>query len=276
MLVPDSFLSVGRVLAWLCLVSGVAIGPSAAYADLTGAAGAPTYTSQGVVHAATQLAQTLAPNAIATIYGTNLAYSTVSVGAADLANGTMPTSLAQVTVYVNNIPASLFYVSPSQINFLIPYTITASAATIYVVRQGVAGPTVTVALAATAPGLFVWNGNIALATHADGSLIAPPSPAHGGEIVVLYAGGLGRTSPDQTNGELATRAAPILALSTFQVLVNGAALPAANVLYAGAAPGFAGLYQINVQLPGSPGSNPTVQISTGTAVSVAGVMLPVQ
>ena len=222
------------------------------------------------------MAQTLAPNAIATLYGTNLSYNTQAVTAADLEGGTLPTSVAGVTVSVNGIPANLFYVSPTQINFLIPYTITAATAAIVVVRDGTAGPTVTVPLAATAPAFFEWSGNLALAVDASGNLISAASPAMPGEVIILFAEGLGRTQPDIQSGEVVSRATPILALAGLQILLNGTPVPSGSVLYAGLAPGFSGLYQINLVLPSWLPPDPDIQIAIGTEISPEGVELPAQ
>jgi uncharacterized protein (TIGR03437 family) len=229
-----------------------------------------------VVSAATEATGTLAPNAIATLYGTNLSYNTQAVTAANLTGDTLPTTLGGVTVSVHNIPANLFYVSPTQINFLIPYTITAATATIVVVRDGTAGPGVTVPLASTAPAFFEWNGNLALAVHATGELISAGSPAVPGEVIIMFAEGLGRTQPDIQSGEVVAGATWILALGEFQILLNGMAVPAANVFYAGLAPGFSGLYQINLVLPPWLPMNPNVQIAIGQEVSPDGVELPAQ
>src|SRR6185437_7296897 len=148
-----------------------------ALADLSTASTAPFYSAASIVHAATQTAETLAPNTIATIYGTNLSWSTHAASVGDLNGGTLPLSLDGVTVYVNGITSSLFFVSPGQINFLIPYEIVSTSANVSVVRQGVAGPKVTIPLANAAPGFFQWNGNFALAAHADGTLISASAPA---------------------------------------------------------------------------------------------------
>jgi len=181
-----------------------------------------------------------------------------------------------VTVSVNGIPANLFYVSPTQINFLIPYTITAATAAIVVVRDGTAGPTVTVPLAATAPAFFEWNGNLALAVDASGNLISAASPAMPGEVIILFAEGLGRTQPDIQSGEVVSRATPILALAGLQILLNGTPVPPASILYAGLAPGFSGLYQINLVLPAWLPPDPDIQIAIGTEISPEGVELPAQ
>jgi uncharacterized protein (TIGR03437 family) len=250
-------------------------------AALSTADSAPSFTAAGIVQAATQTAEALAPNTIATLYGRNLSYTTHALVAADLNGGTLPTTLEGVTVYVNGIHSSLFYVSPGQINFLVPYELVTATAAVQVVRDGVAwpgpeDPPVTIQLANTAPGFFQWNGNFAVAEHADGSLISDSSPAAPGEIVVLYAAGLGRTVPDVPSGHVVSIATSILYESQLQILVNGIACPASSVLYAGLTPGFAGLYQINVKLPDALPANPSIQVVIGQQASPGSILLFVE
>jgi uncharacterized protein (TIGR03437 family) len=228
---------------------------------------APFYSAASIVNGATQTAEGLAPNTLATMYGTNLAYDTIAVGASDLNGGALPSSLDGVTVYVNNIQAHLFFVSPGQINFLVPYELLPGMATIFVLRQNLAGPVVTIQLNSTAPGLFPWNGNMAIATHLNGTLVSADAPAKAAEIIVIYAGGLGRTTPDTVSGKIVSSAAVIVAAAQMQVLLNTVACPAANVLYAGLAPGFAGLYQINLILPSPLPPNPEIRIAIGAQIS---------
>jgi uncharacterized protein (TIGR03437 family) len=254
----------------------VLLAPLAMRAGLTTASTAPVYSVASIVNAATQMAQSFAPNTIATIYGTNLSWDTHSVSAVDLAGGRLPTSLDGVTVYVNGLSVNLFYVSPSQINFLIPYELNTLTANVQVVRQGVAGPTASLMMSNTAPGFFEWNGNLAVAEHADGNVITPSNPATPGEIIVLYAAGLGRTQPDIASGEPVGIATNILYLAQLQVLLNGVALPASSIYYAGLAPGFVGLYQINLRLPLDLPANPSIQLAIGSQQSPAGVELPAQ
>lgn len=245
-------------------------------ADLTGADNAPSYTPQSVVNAATQKATPLAPNTIATIYGTNLSWQTYAITPADLNGGMLPRIVQGVEVVVGGVDANIFYVSPTQINFLIPYELIAGQTTMYVLRQGVQGPAVPVTVDNTSPGFFEWDGNLAVAEHADGSLISPASPASAGEIIVLYAAGLGHTLPDTQSGRIAESAAQIVLLPALQVLLNGVPCPASSILYAGLTPGFSGLYQINLQLPASIAPNPLIQIVVGEDQSPASVQLPLQ
>lgn len=235
---------------------------------------APYYTAQSIVHAATQTPEALAPNTIATIYGTNLAFSTAAAG--NLAIGSvLPDGLAGVTVVAGSYIASLFYVSPTQINFLIPYFLTPGTIKVFVARDGIAGPEVQIQLNSTAPGGFQWNGYI-IGTHLDGRLISPSAPAAPGEIIVIYFAGLGRVSPDTTSGRLAPFAAPIVALSQTQVLLSGVPCPQSSLLYVGLAPGFAGLYQINLRVPTLVPPNPEFRVQVGNQISPPGVPLALQ
>lgn len=249
--------------------------PVSAQTPVTGASTSPTYGSQSIVNAATQLVQDLAPNAIATIYGTNLSFTTRATTSADLSGGTLPQSLDGVSVLVGSSPCGLLYISPTQINFVVPYNLTPGVFSLTVVRQAAAGKSVPIQLDATSPGFFLWNGN-AIAVHLNGVTISPAAPAVPGEVIVLYAGGLGKTSPPTNSGSLATAAASIINFSQMQVLLNGVPTSPGSILYAGLTPGFAGLYQINLRLPATLPSNPQIQVVIGLAVSPASVQLPAQ
>ena len=261
---------------WLQALAFSVCLPACLFGQITGDGAAPQYTAQGIVNAATQLGGALAPNTIATLYGTNLAFDIRAVASSDIVRGMMPTSLDGVGVWINSIPCSLFYVSPTQINFLVPYQLTAGKVSLVVARDSQAGPTVSIQLNSTAPGLFLWNGNNAVAGHLNGTTLSDTSPATPGEIIVLYVAGLGRTSPDTTGGPLATSAFPIYYRSQLQILLNDVPCPPSDILYAGLAPGFAGLYQINLQLPDDVGANPQIQVSIGPQISPAFIQLPVQ
>ncbi|MCU1260462.1 MAG: hypothetical protein JWO80_3347 [Bryobacterales bacterium] len=232
---------------------------------------APSYSSASIVNSASNLPNDYAPNTIVSIYGVNLASGTQSLPAN---SSKLPTTLGGVTVYMGIGAASLFYVSPTQINILVPNTLLPGPVAISVVRQGSSGPAATIVLGETAPGLFQSNPGTLLATHADGSLITAASPASAGEVIVIYAVGLGRTIPDSSAGQVAYAAAPIQHLADLRVLVNGNAIDPRLIYYAGLTPGFAGLYQINVQLPGEVPGNPEVRVAIGSQMSAAGLSLP--
>jgi hypothetical protein len=82
----------------------------------------PTYTQNSIVHAATNRPGKLAPNSIATIYGKGLATATVAAGLRELTTGFLPTVYqgSCTRVFIDNIEAPLLFVSPGQVNFLVP------------------------------------------------------------------------------------------------------------------------------------------------------------
>ncbi len=239
--------------------------------------GFPNYTAASVVDAADGL-PALSPDSIASVYGLYLANETVKLSESDVVGGSLPSALGgtDVTVLVGGIPAGLFYVSPTQINFLIPSTVTAGETTFVVVSQGRAGPEVKLNLTETGSALFLLDLTTVVATHADGTLVCDTAPAHPGEVIVLYAEGLGQTDPKMSSGQIPTRAARIVEAADFEVLLDGVPTPQGSVLYAGVAPGYAGLYQVNVRLPATTGTDPEIRIGIGQDISMAGVHLPVR
>ena len=240
-------------------------------------ADAPIYSTDSLVNSADNQSGWLAPNAIATLYGRNLAYGTRTLSSDDIRTGVLPTVLPNtgVRVLVNGLPANPYYVSPTQINFLIPPNLLPGPSTVQLVIDGLAGPQIPVALAAAAPALFQLDQQNVIATRADGSLITPTTSAKPGDVIVLYATGLGPAVPPVGYGELPRSLAPLQMLTDFHVLLDGNAIDPSAIAYAGIAPGFAGLYQINLILPGSIGSNPEIRIGIGDAVSKTGLHIPV-
>lgn len=251
----------------ICVTAGTARG------DLSSSSNAPSYTAAGIVQGASQITGTIAPNSIVTIYGTNLSFTTHAVAVGDLEGGNLPDNLDGVWVYANGLSCGIFFVSPTQVNFVIPYVIVDTSISIVLARQGLAGPTIKVPADIAAPGVFLWNGNFAVAQHANGSLISPASPAHPGETVVVYATGLGRTAPDILYGNVSNMALSIRYMSEFVVLIDGVPCDPANIYYAGITPGYAGLYQVNLRLPTYTGPNPHIQLVLGAQASPSSVQL---
>jgi uncharacterized protein (TIGR03437 family) len=240
---------------------------------------APNYTSGSIVNAASNYPGPIAPNAILSLYGTQLSWNTRALAASDLVADQLPLRLpgAGVTVMLNKEYAALYYVSPTQINLLIPANATPGLDyTIQVVRDGVAGPRVKLPMVAAAPGLFLIQADTIAATHADGSIITRDSPARPEEIVVLYASGLGQTIPAVADGEIPMEARTIVERASLQVLVNGIPVPDPSIYYAGVTPGYAGLYQVNVRLPADCGEDPEIRLSAAGYTSPEGSRLPVR
>jgi len=216
--------------------------------QVTGLSGTGVFLNpQGVFNAASYApaGNPIAPGEFVSLFGSGMAASVKS------ALPPYPPTLNNVTVLVNGKAAPLQYVSAGQINALIPYGTTGSTATV-VVQNGTANSnTVTVPLAATAPCFFsadesgvgiaaVYHGNVALGT------VTPSNPAAPGETVTVYLSGMGAVSPAVADGQ-ATGTSP-LSMITASLTVYIAGQPA-TTSYTGLAPGFPGLYQINVVVP---------------------------
>lgn len=257
----------------LCLLATLVLG-SQLWAGDPARNTAPSYSAASIVNSATNVIGALAPNTIATIYGSNLAYSTAAVQPDDVRGGSLPKTLAGTRVIVGGITASLFYVSPTQINFLIPSLLLPGDFDVWIAREGTQGPVARITLLDVAPALFQVNANTIIAVHVDASLVTVDAPARPGEVVILYAAGLGRTNPDTINGQVATLAAPIRRLGDLTVTLGGVAVDPSNIAYAGLAPGFAGLYQINLKLPDVFEPNPEIRIAFGDQISPAALKLP--
>jgi uncharacterized protein (TIGR03437 family) len=204
----------------------------------------------------------IAPGGLATVFGTNL-----SIVTAASYGGPLPSRLAAVEVLIGGRPAPLWYASPGQINFQTPYD--APADTELVVRRaGFAGPGRPLRLAPVAPAMFS-AGETAAITHAGTSrLVTPGDPARPGEFITLWLTGLGMLQEPLPSGEPPRRPIPVAA--PVRVLFDGEPV---DPLYAGAAIGFAGLNQINVQVPAGLPRTVRLEVEAGEARSEA-VSLP--
>lgn len=258
------------VFFWL--LAALAFGPV-----LQVAAGSTCQAPPGtaIVNSATNLEGSLAPNTIATIYGSGLAYTTKAISSDDTRAGNMPTVLpgTGVRVLVGSLAANIYYVSPKQINFLIPSVLIPGPVDVEVTLDGRATSCLRIMLSEAAPALFQMDPKSVIATRIDGSLVTKDSPAKGGEDVVLYATGLGQTFPPLVYGRVPTSAARLVKMSELRIVLNGSAIDAARIAYAGVAPGFAGLYQINLKLPDVLEENPETQTGFAQQLSPTGLRM---
>ena len=235
---------------------------------------APAYTAAGIVKSSDYTLGPFAPNSVVTIFGSNLAYSTRPLEESDIINNTVPAKLngAGVTVYVDDWPAPLLYVSPTQVNFVVPGNHSAGDVPVRVVREGVSGPVAMVTLLDAAPALFAADG-YAIATHGLGSLLTDTDPAGAGEIVVIYATGLGKSLPNPDPGVFPSAAAYLKWEATERIYLDGVPVDAIHVKYVGVTPFSAGLYQINLELPDNAGTDPEIRVEVAGQISSPGLRL---
>src|SRR5712692_5402222 len=208
-------------MAAVLVLAALLLGPL--LADTSGTRGAPFYTAESIANTAASVSGLYAPNTFVTIYGQNLAYVTRQISWDDISAGALPTVLIStgVRVLINQIPADMYYVSPTQVNILIPTTLTAGPAILQLVVDGFAGPPVAIILGASAPSLFQLAAVTVIATRLDYSLVTASAPAHAGGEIVLYASGLGPTIPAAIPNLIPRAAAWLAAMNDFHVVLNG-------------------------------------------------------
>jgi uncharacterized protein (TIGR03437 family) len=101
--------------------------------------------------------------------------------------------------------------------------------------------------------VFSIDGVNGAIQHANYSPVSASSPAQPGEVVIVYATGLGPVSEPVSTGQFAPTVPLALVTQLVSVSVGG---EPAQVLFAGLAPGEVGVYQLNIQIPGNIASGP--------------------
>jgi uncharacterized protein (TIGR03437 family) len=186
--------------------------------------------------------------------------------------GKFPGCTAGAQVTADGNPTAVFYSSPTQINFLIPATVSGNASTSLVIAcAGLSSGPLPLSVAAVAPSLFTvaqTGTGQADSVNQDGSVDAAVAP---GTVVELYGTGFGLYAPVSADG--LTRMAQAVT-----ALIGGAP---AQVLFAGQAPGYtSGLQQIDILVPvNSPqgaGIPLGLVLTVGGVTTQAGLTLSVQ
>jgi uncharacterized protein (TIGR03437 family) len=194
-----------------------------------------------VVHSATLAPGPIAPGEIISIFGA----------------GFDPT---QTQLLFDGQRTTVFYAGTGQINALAPTDLAPNSITdIGIMVNGAKVAGVSSQVVSAMPGLFTTGNGTgqAAAVNEDGTLNSESIPAARGSIVLIYATGQG-----QAPGTVSLKIGQYIA----------------ELLYAGPAPGFPGLMQINARIPGGflpPGVQPVV-LSVGSAVSQDGVTIAVR
>ena len=198
----------------------------------------------------------------------------------DFANGT-PTSLDGVSVSIGGKPAYVYYISPTQINVQAPDIGTGNVA-VTVTNSNGASNSVSVLADTFAPAFFL-TGKYAIATHQDGTLVAPSgmftgsSPAKKGETVTLWGTGFGAVSPSVPAGQSPAQAlgsSIAYATSPPSISIGGVN---ATVVAAGLNPSALGLYQIAVTIPdAAPSGDQAIVATAGGKSSPGSVLFSVQ
>jgi len=226
---------------------------------------APVIYQGGVVNAASfEASAPVAPGSLVSLFGRDLT--------AEGGNSTsvpLPFLLGDVSVSVGGFPAALVMADPAggQINLQVPFEVQGEQADVVVNSGGRLSAPITVQLSPAAPALFTLSqdgAGPAAALRADYSAVNAASPAAAGDEILLYATGLGALRSPVADG--AASPGGIAASGVVTVTIGGVN---AEVDYAGSAPGFPGLYQINVRVPAGLASGDAAVVVSASGVGSA-------
>jgi uncharacterized protein (TIGR03437 family) len=191
----------------------------------------------------------IAPGTWVSIFGTQLSPSTTTASGLPL-----QTSLGGVSVTFNGMPAPLYYISATQINAVVPFELTVPlgmvlrGVPVVVTTPAGASAPLNISLSRESPGIFTLNGQGTGTAIAFDVNFNPVTVVTGGPIV-LYADGLGPTNPPASSASGGATTAPFnQVVDNLTVFIGDTP---ATVLFAGLAPGFPGIYQLNV-MPNGP------------------------
>jgi uncharacterized protein (TIGR03437 family) len=242
----------------------------------------PVVTNGGVVNGASFSTQAVAPGSLVAIFGSSLAAGTAAADTIPVSN-----TLGAVSVSFNNIPAPLLFVSPGQINAQMPWDVVPAGGSgtvqVVVTNNGVPSAPQQVNIGPVGPGIFnaaVSGKQMGIAVNsADGTLawpsgvVAGSHPVKAGDVIIVYATGLGAVDPPITSGhnDLA-----VLHSTTQTPVITIGGVPAV-VGFSGMAPQFVGVNQLNIVVP--PGVTPgtaALQVQFGNIKSSDQVIIAVQ
>jgi len=232
------------------------------------AKGAPTVNYQGVLNNATFVpGEAVCPGDIVVVKGSQFSFGGATTGGYTAGQAPpLATDVGSAQVLVNGTAAPMFYSFYGQLAFQMPVDAPTGTAVIQVKRDdGAVSNLVSVPVAAMAPRLLLIGvgnyGAIQNATDNSYPLPAGAFPgltthaAHPGDVLVIYAIGLGPTSPAVGTGQPAPSAEPLARLSSpvtvaFASQAGDILAPAdATPSFVGQSPGYAGLFQVNVTVP---------------------------
>jgi uncharacterized protein (TIGR03437 family) len=201
----------------------------------------PVLFTDGVVEAAGFTPRRpLAPGGFISLFGSR--FTTQQAGATQIP---LERELAGVRVRVGDIDAPLHFVSPGQINAQLPLEAQPGASvSVLVSAGGLLTAPQTYLVAPAMPGIFIGSSGPAI-LDGQSHLVTAANPARIGDVLQIFATGLGATDPPVASGA----AGPSFSTVTNPVSVTVGGVDAA-VVYQGLAPGFVALYQVNIIVPG--------------------------
>jgi uncharacterized protein (TIGR03437 family) len=183
----------------------------------------------------------------------------------------VPTSLGHTQVKLGDALLPLFYTSNSQLNAQVPFSLPVNSQQQLVVQYGntlsVPAP---VSVSAAQPAIYTQNqagtGQGAIINGVTGIVADSKNPVHAGDVISIYCTGLGPVNPAVAEGVAASSTVLSQTTTPVTATVGG---QTATVNFAGLAPSYIGLYQVNVVIPNgvTPGDNVSIVLTEGSQVS---------
>jgi len=177
----------------------------------------------------------------------------------------LPVSLGGISVRVGGLAAPILLGTAEGIWVQTPTELPGGSASLVVMDVTGSSITSAVEIRAASPGIFYI-------THADGNVVSEGNPAQPGETVVAWATGLGRAISHDDSGQPAPSDHLVALRAPVTATIGG---QPAQVAWAGLAPGYAGLQQVNLVVPDSIEEGVwQIKLSVGEVLG-GGVFLPV-
>jgi uncharacterized protein (TIGR03437 family) len=206
----------------------------------------PAFAANGVGNAASYDSSSVAPGEIVSIFGSGLG-PIAGEGATLSSSGTVSTSDSGSQVLFGTYAAPILYASATQLNVVVPFEVTPGAdVAITVTSNGQTSSPVSVPVTQAVPGIFlIGNTQAAVLNDVNQALSenGPSNPAVAGGVIVIYATGGGMLSSPVADGEIPTT---LINVENTTLTIGG---QPAIIDFAGLAPGFVGVLQINATLP---------------------------
>jgi uncharacterized protein (TIGR03437 family) len=235
----------------------------------------PEIRQNGISNSASLTGNSVAPGQLITIFGAAMGPTQPITGSID-SQGALSRNAGGVRVLFDGQPGGVLYASDTQINAVVPNSISNRSDTLVTVEyNGNASQGVRLPVVPTAPGIFTTDGgNQALMTRAVTPVAGASSAANRDEVVTLYATGAGLLHDSAGDAMIAKDIEkPVLPVT---VRIGG---QDAEVLYAGTSPGqLEAVLQLNVRIPAAvaPGDAIPVELTVGGLKSQNGVSIVVK
>ena len=227
----------------------------------------------------------IAPGSIATITGTGIATGVQGTVTAGTLVGPLQNSLAGVSVTFNGTTAPIYSVSNingnEQVTVQVPFEVAPGTATVVINAAGGGSGTINnVTIQSLSPGVFQLPGagNFAVLVRPDGSFVSQDNPIRRGEVIRLYATGLGQVGPTPTSTNRVGVANQDV-LASIVVGLNNQGIP---FISARTLPGVVGVYEVAFQVPPDTAAGPSQPIglivtdSAGNTFTAGGTVAPIQ